>query len=625
MSDNTVWQQTSIVSPGGTVFSLAADSTGRLWLASGAGIFYQDQEIWSPLPRGQPLAQVSALACAGPVVLAGGSQGQVIYSTDGGETWYGGRTDQVSEPITCLAASPNFQQDGVVLAGTDGTGILRSTDGGRAWRLTNFGLQDFTVIALAMPPAWSRREVVFAATTHGLYRSPNGGRAWKKSDEGLAEEVVQSIAVSPDFDQDRLVLAGTERKGLFRSTNGGKTWHAWGQGLTPTETDLAPSPDEFPSINCLWLHPEFATTPMCLAGTGEGQIFYSADGGANWKQVASADASVLCLERAGQRLYAGLHHRGLLYSDDDGQTWAELPHLAARALTRLISGHGHHLFAFGPLEYVWHSTDGGETWTRLEELAGQQPLLALAASPQVERPVLLVGTVKGLMRSTDHGQTWQTVLPAEEVTTIHFSPQFAADGRAWAGTSTGRLLTSADDGLTWTTLQPPKPGLPLVTLATLPPNGSNILAAATFDPGKQQVILWRSTDGGSTWQRWLSASAEWAYVHLGLVGQEGERIIACIGRRCWGTTATGWERLLEIERSIIRLAQMTDPQGLLALTSGQVLYSTDGANWSAFDEGLAGQALVDLTLSPTSGPDQVAYVLSTGGRIWRRRLADNGE
>ena len=173
------WQPTAIIAPGGTVFNIVADSAGRIWLSTDAGIFSQTDHGWRPLAQGQPLARINALAWAGTTLFAGGEQGQIVYFADEGQQWYRGRTGQTEAVITCLAAAPNFHQKGVLLAGTDGGGLLRSTDGGRNWQPANFGLQEFTVMALATAPTWERRELAFAATTHGFYRSPNGGRDWK--------------------------------------------------------------------------------------------------------------------------------------------------------------------------------------------------------------------------------------------------------------------------------------------------------------------------------------------------------------------------------------------------------------------------------------------------------------
>lgn len=610
-----MWQQVGIIAPGGTVFNIVSGAEGRLWLATGAGIFRRDDGAWHPLRQAQPVSQLTALTSAGSVLLASGGLGQIAYSTNGGETWYQGRLGQVEEPVTCLVASPAFQHDGVVLAGTEGAGILRSTDGGRNWDLSNFGLQDFSIIALATTPEWGRREVVFAATAHGLYRSPNGGRAWKKSDAGLGDAIVLSLAASPNFAQDSILFAGTEANGLFRSTDGGKTWHPWGQGLGMHNS--------FPPVNALWLHPNFAAMPVCLAGMGDGRLFRSQDGGAHWTCVTSEHAPVFCLANVGAQLYAGLHEQGLLSSHDDGRTWAQERELAVRAITRLVRGsESRELFAFGPFEGAWRSVDGGKTWARVKGLEDQGPILALAASPQAEHPCLLVGTGNGLLRSDDGGQRWQTVLPGKEVVVIRFSPGFNGDGVAWVGTGTGELLASSDGGLTWTACRSPSPGAPVVVLdARLGSSGADVLVAATFHPQEQQLTLWRSADGGQVWEQWLRAPTSWPAAHLALSGLGDPGSIVCTDRMCWQLSPQGWERILETDTPIVHLCRVPDTGDLIVLTSTQLLRSVDGVNWSSFDEGLTVASFADMVFVPTTDDSPCAYLLSTGGMVWRRSLA----
>ena len=612
---NETWQEIGIIAPGGTVFEVSSDAEARPWIATGAGIFFRRDTAWVALPDGQPLTRLNALECAGNHVIAGGVA-EIVYSTDGGSTWYKGRTAGVTEPITCLVASPNFARDRVLLAGTDGAGILRSTDGGKNWRHAKLGLQDFSVIVLVAAPEWGRREVVFAATAQGLYRSPNAGRAWKKSDEGLGDAIVQALAVSPDFANDGTAFAGTETSGVFRSTDGGRTWHRWNQGFD--------GESELPPVNCLWLHPDFAARPVIVAGTGEGQIFRSRDGGQTWTQTVSREAPVLCLGGAGGRLYAGLHDQGLLSSDDEGGMWARDESLAARGITRLVAGVDNHLFAFGPWEGIWHSTDAGKTWARTAGLEHKRPILTLAASPQSARACLLAGTAAGLLRSDDGGRGWQTVLPEAQVTVVAFSPDFAADRRAWAGTGAGDVVTSSDGGVNWSPCQSPSPGVPLTALASDGgASGVEKLAAASFDSRRGKLTVWRSGDAGQTWDQWLQESVPGPAAHLDLAGPTETDALVCAGRSCWQSTPHGWEHILEAEAPIARVLRIPNSSDVIVLTANQLLHSTGGGRWVAFGEELDDQALQDIVVLPSADTGSVFVGLSTGGRVWRRQYSSS--
>lgn len=608
------WKQIGAVAPGGTVFAIAQDDNERVWLATEAGLFFQQAEGWLALPHGQPLQQLSAMTCVGRTVFAGSSQGQIVYSNDTGRSWYEGNISQSDKPVSWLIASPNFERDRVLLAGTDGAGVLRSTDGGRNWRLTNFGLRDFTIITLAVAPAWGGREVVFAATLEGFYRSPNGGRAWKRADAGLEGLGVQAIVLSPRFAEDKTLFVGTESGGIFRSTDQGHSWQPFNEGLATAEGT--------PPINALWLHPDFETTPVLLAGSADGQMFRSTDGGVRWQRVAN-DWVVLCLAGSSDRLYAGLYEHGLLTSTDGGQSWSHVADLAARPLTRLLV-QGDQLLAYGPWDNVWRSTDGGTTWQQAADVESARPLFTLAVvkADKWANEVWLLGTNEGLLRSTDGGATWAVVLDTQhgQVATICLSPDRL--GQVWVGTSSGALLTSADGGQSWQALNAPQPGLPVLELALLPTaaagqptQAAHLLVVATLNPTTGQVILWMSDPQKITWTQWLQATANWPSVYMTTVGAAPERVVAAIDRRGWRISAAGWERVLDTQRPIGQLLR-SGVNGLLVLTGQQLLRSTNnGGEWAAFDEGLANCVLQDMALAADG---QTVYVLSTGGLMWRR-------
>ena len=294
---------------GCTVLSIAVTG-GDVWVATDAGLWRGSAGGWQLAAVPPGLALVSAIVRAGAaedpggVLLAAGLAGGIQYSVDGGQRWYEAWVDEITSSVTCFVASPRFAIDRMVLAGTERDGVLRSTDGGRHWRLANFGLTGYTILALAASPCWGRREEVFAATDEGVYRSPNGGRAWQRADAGL-DAVAQTLAVSPQFAADRTVHAGCEEQGLYRSTDAGRSWHLCSAGLR--------------TVNCVWIAPD--DPQLFVAGTGDGTILRSTDGGAQWECAWIGTDAVLALAASSSSLYAGLYQGGLLMSGDCGHTW----------------------------------------------------------------------------------------------------------------------------------------------------------------------------------------------------------------------------------------------------------------------------------------------------------------
>ena len=169
-----------------------------------------------------------------------------------------------------------------------GGGVLRTHNRGQSWLVSNFGMQDYTVLSLAWAPpmaddVWPRWEVVFATTEQGIYRSPNAGRGWQQC--GQATGVFQALSISPDFHNDGVVLAGAEDSGLWRSDDGGRTFAQVAD--TPQRVDAITATQDgwlLSDENGLWRSPDgiqwslipdsqpaltFLSTDECIWSGGE--------------------------------------------------------------------------------------------------------------------------------------------------------------------------------------------------------------------------------------------------------------------------------------------------------------------------------------------------------------------
>ncbi|MBN1261472.1 MAG: hypothetical protein JXB35_12410 [Anaerolineae bacterium] len=573
----TSWRDLGVIVPGGTVLGVAGRRRQPCWLATDAGIFQVEAGAAGtltacPLANGQPVSLLTALAAAGRTIFAGGALGDVLYTTDGGERWYRGRNDQTMASVTCLAVSPHFDQDGVALAGTHGDGILRTRNGGRSWQLVNFGLEDFTVLALATAPTWGRREPVFAATQHGVYRSPNGGRAWKRAGEDLDGITVQALVVSPFFDEDRTVFAGTEGRGLWVSRDGGRAWEPHNEGFLDTA----------PTVNALWF-----AGPALLLGTAEGQILRSQDMGASWRAAATGAGAVLTFGGCEGACYAGLLDQGALRSVDGGKTWQPVP-LTARAFSRLSST-PEELFAWGPHSGLWARRAGAD-W-RPALLPEPVSILTLVSAPR-----FMIGCETGLLVWTgDAG--WHRQLEGEIVSTL------AVHGEAcWAGTQWGAVWHSPDAGESWTSLGAPQSGFPVLDLAT-----DGVMTVAATGGPQQSVLLWLWQD--RRWRLWhrFHASVPTVQLQFDLQG-----LWAAVGATLWRAEPGGWREVLRLGAPILRFLRSGDGN-LWVLTPESLWISAAGGDFERVS--VPGPPLRDLALDHTGSS---LLLLTVGGRLWTR-------
>ncbi len=202
------------------------------------------------------------------------------------------------------------------------------------------------------------------------------------------------------------------------------------------------------------------------------------------------------------------------------QTTTQLVHSVA--LTQAADG-TEHWFA-GSTAGLRHSSDGGLSWNDCyESLEPQSPIttLAIAASPdgsfdqsphaepdtqartqsETER-CLLAGGIGGVLRSLDGGQTWsvfEAPAPPPVFSSLAFSPWFAADGLAFAGTLEDGVFRTEDRGRTWAAWNFGLLDLAVLDIAATPPGSGNLRADNTLFVATETGVF-RSTNGGRAWR-----------------------------------------------------------------------------------------------------------------------------
>ncbi|GAB3998140.1 hypothetical protein GCM10029992_23110 [Glycomyces albus] len=144
---------------------------------------------------------------------------------------------------------------------------------------------------------------------------------------------------------------------------------------------------------------------------------------------------------------------------------------------------------------IYTSFDGGGNWERHEpaDIMESGGVYTLAADP-VDPETAWAGTPTGLFLSGDGGASWGPVGEAGPVTAV----AIAVDGErvvAYGAAGVG-LMVSDDGGQTWTetgwTLDDPEDA---VGHLAVDPADTDVLWAGTHN-----ADLYRSTDGGTTWE-----------------------------------------------------------------------------------------------------------------------------
>jgi photosystem II stability/assembly factor-like uncharacterized protein len=445
--------------------------------------------------------------------------GGLASSRDGGRTWTNGVEGLGDNPVFDLLP---FSSDDLWAATRDG--LLKSADGGASWKSSAGNLPPAAVFALA---ADETGRVYVGLDGAGLHVGAAEGNQWVSlgQDERLASAAVLSLLVSKDGTQ---LYAGTAGQGLYSSQDAGHTWVAALPGdyvpnlaLDPSHPtravaslrdrlvrtqdggeswDVLPVPwahDEVVSL--LWTaDPLTGTAGTLWAGSGQGQVYRSHDGGDTWVVPGNgvpAQGGVLALATAGDQLLAGTWS-GIYATRDGGQNWTYLtPSLGvpyANTLfstdTGLLLGTRSGLFRWQPAERRW------EPVSPQDRAFPPGGMTALAAAPSNGQVVYAGATASGLYRSDDGGANWARVPSDLEVgiRALAVDPQHA--DHVYILAAWERMYESADGGQSW---QARWAGLDVTTeaisLAIDPRHPSTLYLGA--DSG-----LYRSRYAGEDWR-----------------------------------------------------------------------------------------------------------------------------
>lgn len=309
------------------------------------------------------------------------------------------------------------------------------------------------------------------------------------------ERAIFAVGVNPFNSQ--IVVAGTAEGSLYRSADGGSTWKL---------ADTAPSGFLTAAFSSL-------KVGLVLAGTRASGAFVSRDGGLTWAAAKGLEGrSVRVFGFALTLVAAGTDHG--VYVSADGLAWRQsgLPNTSIGALAvaaihdpvRLVAG-SDTVSAVGGTP-LYQSTDGGATWAQLRATISGKVVSYLAAGPLPPasnvRP-LMVGTNAGLFTSRDNGASFTPnsgggLLPSTDYTqvafmTTHYDRYYtASDG---GGSASGGLWKTLDAGRHFASLAPP---VASVTALAVSNEEAPILYVATFRPADHVAVLWAYHDTGGT-------------------------------------------------------------------------------------------------------------------------------
>ncbi len=474
-------------------------------------------------------------------------------TTDGGKSWKlvlkGANLSTGCSSVAMDPANPDvlyaslwdfrrkgwtFRSGGEGPDAASNSGLFRSEDGGTSWTELKAGAnglppKPYGRIEITLAP--SNGKIVYAfieGVDSALYRSDDGGAKWEKRDKS------QNMVWRP-FYFARLVVDPANPDHLFKtdldlivSEDGGKSFSSSGGGGHGDWHDV-------------WIDP--ANTRHVIAGD-DGGLWISYDGGSRWWMVTNLPVSqfyhVSVDEKDPYQVYGGLQ---------DNTNWigdSEYPGgITNSRWESLLGGDGFWVFSdTADPNFVYAEIQGGEIarFDRRTHSARDikpQPNYNEKLRFNWNTPIHMSPNEKGtiyigaqfLLRSRDHGQTWERISPdlttndpakqkqelsggitvdnssAETHTTIYSISESPRDGKViWAGTDDGNVQLTRDGGTSWTNVAGNVTGLPKGSWVSWV-EASRFEAAtayAAFDRhtfGDMNPYVYRTPDFGKTWSR----------------------------------------------------------------------------------------------------------------------------
>jgi len=440
--------------------------------------------------------------------------------------------------------------------------------------------------------------IIPAALSRNQVRAEDAG-LWQPM--GIPAGSVYSLAAS-DAPDSNVLYAVAEDGSIFKTTDQGGTWNSIPGVNQVGELVVNPhNPDD------IWLV------------TDSGQVYRLSQDGTAWDEVIDPsgdgfrfssiyamattkpeDPDIFPVSGFGT-IYALENGSGIFKSTDSGKSWtflesADIEYAHSLAVHPMEPDIVYSAHSRSPLETevrVMRSLDGGQTWQKVFEMPGEQTAVAIDPS---DADVVYVGLAArsedgggAVFKSTDKGETWFRLNDQFNMSTVWGQPQLIADPNdpqvAYAATWLGGTWKTTDAGATWTLLE----GAPIsATALSLNPENTDVI----FLADRTTPTVWRSTDGGETWQKVADFSSD---------------------------------RALLVMRVMVHGDTVYASTFLPQLMGGNMYKSTDaGETWTNITNGLP-KGVLDIAVDPTN-PDNVyvttninyAYKSTDGGDSWEK-------
>jgi len=466
-----------------------------------------------------------------PNIIYVGTRTGIFKSMDGGKSWLDINSVIFKDLfVHSLLVSPTGD---TLLIGTD-NGLYRSSDAGGQWTEVDANLD----IKATKTIAGGYAEKVFCGTPEGIYRSEDWGNTWTKVPVKIRAIAVNDVAFDTTVTPTGILL-GTDGAGIYLSTNEGRAWDHLkiSEGfnrvincvvsdstivanLSISDSsrrirnrlykkmrwedywnDISINLPENDFVSSVAINPK--DEKMLFAGSYHSLIYKSIDGGLTWEQksrgISNGELYFTILKIFtgnpniifASTIYRNEGYSAFYRSDDGGESWkphyAGLPvHFLARNLV-INPRTADSLYLAMGYDLIYSSFNGGLTWHLSNTGIAPGAIVNGAASPNSSTLLETCTSSRALF---------------DELTTTYLSNQ---------NEPLKKIYKTKEDTV--------EKAVSSITINLKRPNILYTWVDQIHDIARQEThssYIYRSTDGGLTWQKIMRAP-DWQYhpkIHL---------------------------------------------------------------------------------------------------------------
>ncbi|HYI11496.1 MAG TPA: hypothetical protein VEK57_20740 [Thermoanaerobaculia bacterium] len=394
-----------------------------------------------------------------------------LYTTANGGASWSVRSELALDRVSSLLVAPG---DGLTIyaGGQDTTGagatyrnvIFKSVDGGVHFAMVSNTTPPFPGVAVPLAAQGGVAPALWAAIGAGLAKSTDGGASWVAMNGGL-RAFDASLPVSFSASSPATWYVNWSQGGVFGTTNGGAS-------MSPANGNLVQAGNGAIAVD--------PTNPQILLAAGATKesltddqyaayMVRSTNGGGTWSPVANPGLP---------SDYFFIQPWGFVSVPTSPTTF----------------------FVMTSTEGVFKSTDGGVNFVPANTgLPPRTPITIYEniAAADNSGTTMYVTSSRGLYKTVDGAASWNRLEAATFLSTRQalVSPLAPQRVLVIAGFE---LFRSLDSGATWNHLNVSFPNTPNL-LALDPTSPSTIYAVGTGAPTGRNPWVYRSQDGGDTW------------------------------------------------------------------------------------------------------------------------------